>query len=389
MPYVLITLILLTSYQFVFWIILPIPPIQLLAVAYFTIFACILIYKRNIVKFPHLFDIVFFIQFVWMASYFIIHNDTSYMMKLILASVVYMALLYVYNSSKGIISFIKIYNGLILIMAICGTLCFFLLLFEVIKEPLIEYVNTDGRRGYCFGLTCTNTYLGNFIRYAGFFDEPGAMAGFGIYALVFNRLFIKSMKYEIILGVCLLFTFSLAYFIQLPLLVILFAKNKVKRVIQVATILAVVGLALEFTKDSPYTQIYEMTTQRFEYDSRNSHFEGDNRSELTELAKEQFYKSPIIGIGAKKMEEVGYMGDNPYEILAKEGIIGEIVTYLPLLLVCLVGLKRKPEYIYAAVVLFVGYLQRPFAFITVIHLLTLYSFTILTLQKEEHNYALP
>lgn len=387
MPYVIIILILLTSYPFMFCRFLPIPPISVLGVVYFLLLACILFIRRHWVRFPLRFDVIFFIQFICWACYFVLHSDTTYITRIVLMSVAYMALLYVYNSPKGIVPFLKIFNGIILVMAVCGVLCFFLVLLGVIKAPLFNYVNVDERTGYCFGLSCTNTYLGNIIRYSGYFDEPGAMASWGVFALLFNRLFIKSKRYEIVLGICLLFTFSISYFIQIILYMVLFAKNRVKRIIQLAAIVTVVIMGLQLMQDSPYGQIYKMTVQRFEFDDRSNEFAGDNRSNLSEMAKEQFLKSPVIGIGAVNMSEIGYMDDNPYEILAKDGIIGEIVTYLPLLILFIIGLKRHPDYIYAVIILFTGYLQRPFH-IGFIHPIMLYALTILSLQTEEEEYAL-
>jgi len=105
--------------------------------------------------------------------------------------------------------------------------------------------------------------------------------------------------------------------------------------------------------------------------------EGDNRSSLAEKAKAQFLKAPILGIGATKMEETEYMADNPYEILAKDGIIGMFVTYLPLIII--LYYKRK-EFPYVAIVfiLSLGYMQRPFH-INIHHYFILYLFLTLTL----------
>ena len=54
-------------------------------------------------------------------------------------------------------------------------------------------------------------------RVNGFFDEPGAFAFWGMFALLFNKLMFDNKKLEIIIMVSLLFTFSAAYFVLLPI----------------------------------------------------------------------------------------------------------------------------------------------------------------------------
>ena len=381
MPYFILFIILFSVYPFVFSQFLPIPPIKVLGIIYFFILFVILVCKRNLIVFPKLFNYAYFTQIFCWSAYFVFHNDSSYLTRIVLMLVVYMALLYAYNSCNGLLLFLKLFNKLIIVMAIGGTLCFFLVLFEVVT-PVFDFSNVDGRTAYCFGLTCTNTYVGNLIRYGGYFDEPGAMANWGMFALLFNKLFIKNQKYENALVICLFFTLSLAYYIQLFFYFFLFAKNRKKRLIQLICGVTLIVFGLSQTKGTQYEDIYRLTVQRFEFDDSKNKIAGDNRSNLSALAKEQFLSAPILGVGAKKLDEIGYMADNPYEILAKDGIVGEIVTYLPLLLILYVGLQKRPDYICAVFILFLGYLQRPFH-VDFIHPIMLYLLTILILEKNK------
>lgn len=57
-----------------------------------------------------------------------------------------------------------------------------------------KFVEMDMRPGYFFGLFTTNTYFGGLVRNAGFYDEPGALAFWGIYALIINKMFVKTQK---------------------------------------------------------------------------------------------------------------------------------------------------------------------------------------------------
>lgn len=381
MPYIILLLLVCSTYPFVFCQFLPLPSITLIGSGGFLLLSILILYKRRIVGFPYCFNIVFFIQQLTWAFYSVYHSDSSYVTRMVFLIVAYLALLLVYNhSSKGIWNFLNVYRWLILSFAVGGTVCFFLVLFDIII-PLFEYSNVDGRVAYCYGLTCSNFVMGNIMRYSGYFDEPGAMAYWGIFALLFNRLFVGNNKYEKILMTCLAFTLSMAYYIQLCFFV-LFVKNKLKAFITLGVLFVVVIWGVTQTKDTEF-DIYHYTVNRFEINERTGEIAGDNRSDLAQLAKEQFLMFPILGVGAKNMEQIGYMADNPYEILAKDGLIGEIVTYLPLLLIVLCGIKRRNlYYVYAALILFIGYQQRPFH-VDLIHPIMLYLFTILVIEDRK------
>lgn len=258
-------------------------------------------------------------------------------------------------------------------MAIAGCFTFFLVLFFA-YTPLFSFVNPDGRSAYCFGPTCSNFYLGNIIRYSGFFDEPGAMAYWGIYALLFNRLFIRNPRLERLLMICLILTLSLAYYIQLSFYILFFKiKNIEKFCIAFLACVVMIG-AIYLSKDTQY-DVYKFTFFRLERNDMTGTMQGDNRSDLSEIAKKYFLTAPIMGIGAKKATEIAYMADNPYDILAKDGIVGMIVTYIPLIIVFFTYYKNR-TILCVLFILGVGYLQRPFH-VDLLHPMMLYLMTIL------------
>ena len=77
---------------------------------------------------------------------------------------------------------------------------------------------------------------------------------------------------------------------------------------------------------------------------------------MTKIAKGVFYAHPVFGYGEKKTFMLDYMDDNPYETLAKDGVIGMIVLYMPLLLLFR---RSTREQKYGIIILMIGYLQRP------------------------------
>lgn len=249
----------------------------------------------------------------------------------------------------------------------------FILIFCGLLSPITTFENVDGREAYCYGLTCSNYVVGNLIRIAGYFDEPGALAYWGVFALLFNKLFINNKIVEFTLVIGLFFTLSAAYFVQIVLYFIFFYFTHLKKnIIPLILILSLVFVG--FQKLGTNDVVASYTVERFAGGKIQS-----SRTELSMVAKRAFLKNPIVGCGAKKFESMQYMGDNPFEIPAKDGIVGLIITYLPLILVFLRYYKRK-EVLFAALILSAGYLQRPFH-IHILHSFMLYLFVILLYLK--------
>ncbi len=376
---ILLFLILASFYPYVFSQFLPIPSVKLLSVYFLLlIFSSFLIFRQRIRLFSPLFNCLFVAQILSWLFFFYYHNDASYITRVVLMSVAFLALLFMYNTDQGLLYFLRLYNKWILFMAIGGVICFFLVLLLSLT-PLFEFNNVDGRTAYCFGFSCTNVYIGNIIRYSGYFDEPGAMAYWGVFALILNRLFVRDWKLEKKLIVCLIFTFSIAYYIQLCFYLMFFYITKLRHAFFLLAGLSFVFGAIYLSKDTPY-DIYQYTFYRFEVNDKTGKIQGDSRSELMEMAQKQYAKAPVMGIGAENMAKMEYMADNPYETLAKDGIVGTFITYLPLLLIICLGLK-KHVYLFSAVILFLGYLQRPFH-VDFIHPIMLYMLTILIVEHS-------
>lgn len=382
LPFLIFFLILLSAYPVVFTQFLPIPHINLVGILCLFWLGTTISLKRKVITFPFIVNFVYFFQCVCWLFYFVYHNDTSYITRIVFLSIAYMFLFYANNNKRGIFSIIKIFNNFILILAIGGTISFFLVLFGFL-EPLFTFQNVDEREAYYFGLTFSNVYIGNIIRYSGIFDEPGAMAFWGVFALLLNRLFVGDKRYEKILAICLLFTFSVAYYIQL-FLFILFSKNKIKSIFYVFFVITILASGIYQTKDTEF-DLYSLSLKRFELDS-NGNMLGDNRSDLSIKAKKQFLKAPLLGVGATNFASMEYMSDNPYEILAKDGIIGEFITYIPLfLLIYYSRVYKCSSYLVAFIILFVGYQQRPFH-VDFWHPLLLYLLVFMAILKTNFRY---
>lgn len=383
MAYFLVAYCLLSSYPFILSQFLPLPNGVYVTIGIICVLTVLLLLKNRLRTFIPAFNTIVIIQIVTWIFFFLYHADSSYFIRVVLIAAAYVSLLAIQNCNGGLLRFAQLYNNAILLMAVGGILCFFLvLLFSF--QPFFEFQNPDERSAYFFGLTSTNFYIGNVIRYAGFFDEPGAMAYWGVFALLFNRLFIRNSIYEKILIICLVFTFSLAFYIQLALYFLMMKRLTLKQYGIIAITMFVLFNFLSDLEDSEYSHIYDITISRIEYSESDRTIEGDNRSELASTARKYFKTAPIMGHSARKMgvlEGAGY-SDNPYEILAKDGILGFIVTYIPLLFVIFFS-RGNRDFLIGAFILAVGYIQRPFH-VNYIHWLMLYMFVLLCFTKESN-----
>lgn len=307
------------------------------------------------------------------ALYTVVHFDKVYYSQFIVIFLVIVGFLIVHNFI-GLKKFNNIYIKSILIMSIGGVVVFFLVMF-LHFSPILEYENMDSRPGYFFGLTCTNTYFGSYIRYSGFFDEPGAMGFWGIFAIILNKLVFDNRKIEYILIASLSLTFSLAFFIQIIFLKIGENLNSVKKIIllSIVSVLSFLFLAsLEHSKE--YFAIWQLTLGRLEK-NESGDFAGNNRAELIDVTKPVFLSNPFFGVGASNLAELSeknFMGANPFTPLARDGILGTLAVYIFIIPIIYYARDNKRFLVYL-LVLVLGFAQRPCDF----RLFTLFMYTIL------------
>lgn len=316
--------------------------------------------------------LLFFIQAFGLFVVGLLHGNIlpsiGYALEMLLA----ISLIYLIEKRIGLMNFVNMYNGWILLMAILGLIAFFLVTFTAFQPISIVKDQIDNRTiyNYLFSFSKSDIIWSTF-RYAGFFDEPGAMGYFGIFALLFNKLFIKNTRFERILLIALLFTFSLGYYAQLMLYLLLFYVVKMRTHSRLTTlVLVTVVIAIAYyTKDTEYSGIYDSTIGRVETIQKVS-AQGveidEYRYEVTETAKRIFLESPLFG---SSKADVAYVSDNIYEPLAKYGIVGSLFIYSPFILLLIWGFNSKnKDLLKATAVMILGFWHRPF------HPLLLYFF---------------
>ena len=294
------------------------------------------------------------IQLITWLLYSIIHVDTSYITRMFY---IFLAMLIVLiDFGKGGGRFLKIFVYWITLQSLLSAIGFILCILDII-HPFTYFDEMDGRLGYNFIIFTTNTYWGLFVRPAGFFDEPGALACWGVYALVLNRCFLKKKIVEYILLICLLFTLSIAFFIQACIFTFFFYRNNLKKIV-ISLIIVSFVMGYIISQDDVF---YEQTIGRLVYDESEETISGDNRSDLRKNARTIFLQHPLIGVGGRNLfENHDDVIANEFTYLASDGILGQIVTWIPYVYLFLILGRSRRDVRYSVLVCAVGLLQRPY-----------------------------
>ena len=216
-----------------------------------------------------------------------------------------------------------------------GTIITILLLVYDIP-PGFQFLQHDGRTGFFYYLTFTNTVFNTdgftIIRYSGLFDEPGTVSFGCMFALILNKLILKNRKSELLLLILPLFTFSLAHFITSVLYVLLFYWSKTKLISSFVISLLGLYLLINSTKGTEYSRIYDLTLARLEINDEGE-LSGNSRKDETESCLKYFKQNPIIGWGKTYFSKGegkgdGVNGTNIYYNGALYGILGFIFPYI-------------------------------------------------------------
>lgn len=190
---------------------------------------------------------ILIVQIVSWGLYSIIYFDSSYYTRILILLITFLIIRMQMSDDSE--SFPKIYNSWLLVQVVLGTIGMLMVLAGILT-PLFSFREMDMRWGYCFGFFTTNTYLDGLVRNAGFYDEPGALAFWGMFALLLNKVTFDNKKYEIIMIICLLSTLSVAYFIQLAAYLLVFYRQKSwKLIVMVCLILLVLKFISSYNDD--------------------------------------------------------------------------------------------------------------------------------------------
>lgn len=322
------------------------------------------------------------VQLLTFVFYFLIHSDSSYITRCVWLITAFS--LVVIQAQRPKMEFIDTNVSFLTIQALMGGVGFVLFMAGLL--PVIStFQEFDGHIGNFYGLFTTTVSSDGMVRVAGFFDEPGAFAFWGILALLFNKLFIGNKKVELALVVGLVSTLSMAYFIQIAMYAFFFYKNRMSKMVGYGLLFVV--LLLIVASVSP--ELDHAIFGRFQIDAETGRMSGDNRTDHMLSCLAIWQTSPIIGVGGNNAIAISqnmgeFIGANPLVFFAMDGIIGQIVLWLPLFYLFSLGRYRK-EYRYTAIILFVGFMQRPYDPTQLWYDLTMYML-LLEAYREIHMY---
>lgn len=302
---------------------------------------------------------IIIVQAVTFLFYFLIHSDSSYLTRCFYLVVTTMLLMV--QARRKEMEFVDTYLGWLTVQAVMGAVGF-VLVYAGVLHAFSTFREFDGHIGQFYGLftTTVDDASSGFLRVAGFFDEPGAFANWGVMALLFNKLFINNNKVEKLLIVGLISTLSMAFFIQLIMYVFFFYRNKLSKTFTYVVVF--IGILTIIASVSP--ELDHAIFGRFEVNEETGTLNGDNRTEHSIVCKKIWKTSPIVGVGGNNLINVGqqmgeFVGANPYVFLASDGMLGQLVLWLPIFYMFTLRRQNK-KFMYAAIIIFVGFLQRPY-----------------------------
>ena len=309
------------------------------------------------------------VQLIGFSLCFIVHGQPQVIIIQIVITTLFISILALLNATIGIVTFFKLYNRWIFLMAALGAFTWALTSFAGFTPFYGVPDLIDNEReiyNYILTFSVHDSSL-TAMRYSGFFDEPGAMANWGLFALLINKLFVKDKRIEFPLIICLLFTFSMGLYVQLILYFIFFytQKNNKKKGLIVIAATVFVFLFLSTLKEglgaNEARSVYDMSIGRFtamfqEGRENNSIAAVDSRKDISDLAKSEFLAHPIFGTNSTE-----YMGDNIYEPLAMYGLVGAAFVYFPIFWLLFSAYKRGDKAVLRmTIIIFVGFLHRPY-----------------------------
>jgi hypothetical protein len=269
----------------------------------------------------------------------------------------------------GFKKFAKSYIYIILVMGIGGTITFFLHYFIGIKPIFTAQYAYGQATTYFLGLTSTNVYLNyagtnlRFIRYSGFFDEPGQYALCAIFAILMNKIYFNNKCIEILLMIVASFTFSMTFYIVAFIYFILFYFKIDFKLFLLVLCICISGVIFFINLDTSDTDAMNIikanTISRFER-GKDGSLKGDSRAEIKEIDKEIFLKYPVFG--SEGTAEVRN-GANIYYIPACYGIIGSLFYYALLIyLFILIMCQNKEQrilYLKVFFLIIINFYHRP------------------------------
>jgi hypothetical protein len=313
----------------------------------------------------------------------IYHKDLEFIIQILQFNLISIIIIYLnlFLDKKQIIKILVKFMTLISKM---GILLFFLLTFGIINNPLSKHVQIEsiGRvlENYILNFTNYSISLGNikFIRLGGYFEEPGLFALLIIFTIILNNLYEVNKNADKWLNIAGFLTFSLAYFITIPLYYLISIKKlNFKKTIITLSIVLIIVLML-FNLDTNLTNyIYQRSIQRIE----NFLIKGisaTNRSSSINKGISLIKENPLFGLGISKVNNLNYDRSSIIGLITQFGLLGILIYYLHHILILKYIIYKKDEklllntyFLLINFIIIINYFHRP-VYLSVLQTLFLY-----------------
>jgi len=267
------------------------------------------------------------------------------------------------SSPVGIRRFSEISTKLLIILLIGAVFAVFLV--KTGLKPQFVFPNPDGRPNYFFYTTFTNSYIGNYIRPAGIFDEPGAFSMYICFIAALRHLLRQDRRTTWLLLAMGFVTSSLAHVIY-TLCHLLAEQPTKKRIFFIGGGIALAFFVVVIT-NAIDSSLPLLSRLRLTEDTARL-VAGDNRSFRMINAWAQLSDNPsafLFGLDSTCVfkqsscqGQFGPLGENPLSPLVFGGILSVLPYYLVVLNFLIAPVFNKRNIVLFGMGLL--FLQRPY-----------------------------
>ncbi|HCY68707.1 MAG TPA: hypothetical protein DHV19_00520 [Bacteroides cellulosilyticus] len=321
------------------------------------------------------FTLLLFLAFLYQCFRLIFYGENKAFSEIFEIFVIWLGIFFTMNSFKTE-TFMKYFYGwhiLMFLSIVIGIILFamgiyFLLDVEEIKghssRIMINY-------GFFFSKSSLSWFKeGDFIRPAGWYDEPGSLAYVVMFLLIYNKLKLKSVKLEYILLFGGMLTLSLAHIIT-SIVYVLFFKLNNRQTLLGLSFFFLVFLGGYFWEPTDGFGVY---VKRAVYGRFEKVIEGDDASRDYSASLIAFRENIWSGgeYDELRTKYPDATAETLYFVLAQHGVIGIIFYLFPILYLFYFLTNRKELTVTQLKLLFILLLnfgQRPFIYYPIFFLM--------------------
>jgi hypothetical protein len=252
--------------------------------------------------------------------------------------IVILLMYYIVLSIGNVNKLASLYINMIVFISAFSIISFILAATGLVKPEIAFYRNADEPIYHIF-LSFTgvvyeinNHYL---IRPAGLFMEPGGLGLYVLYALLLNKVIIKSKKIELYLSIAGFMSFSFAFYISF-FIYSFFTFNKY-RMFKFYSLLFLFGLIVYSLRDNItiFNTLNELFFSRFSFSIDNGLQGLQTRESMNATSWSSLANAPFFG----SIKSYGNIHASIGGFFVEHGIVGTFIYMLNIILLCVIFVK--------------------------------------------------